>query len=128
MNEIFSRTINPGTRPGLFRLRQGAYDFLGSYPEVLHLLGISGRRYLDLLAWFADDRLQPLPAIEPNPKGYAWASNDYLAKLYNSSKRSVCRWLAELETAGFIEIEPAANQYGQRKIFISDSAVPKMAG
>jgi hypothetical protein len=40
----------------------------------------------------------------------------------------VCRWLAELETAGFIEIEPAANQYGQRKIFIVDSAVPKMAG
>src|SRR4029077_1554771 len=54
------------SRRGLFRHR--AYLFLGGYPEVLHLLRISADRYLNFQAWFADEKLQALPAVEPNPK------------------------------------------------------------
>lgn len=78
-------------------------------------------------------------AISPNAKllfgeitclceaeGYCWASNGYLAKLYDAGERTVSRWLTELEKAQFIRIEPAVNQHGQRRIFIA-SALPKVA-
>ena len=35
---------------------------------MLHTLVISADRYLDLRAAFSDDKLEALPAIEPNPK------------------------------------------------------------
>lgn len=59
-------------------------------------------------------------------EGFCWCSNGYLAKLYNSGVRSVVRWIAELEAAGFIEVEPALNQHGQRRIFVADAA-PNLA-
>lgn len=59
-------------------------------------------------------------------EGFCWASNGYLAKLYDAGERTVSRWLTELEKAGFIRIEPAINQHGQRRIFIA-SALPKVA-
>lgn len=60
-------------------------------------------------------------------EGFCWASNGYLAKLYEAGERTVSRWLTELEKAGFIRIEPAVNQHGQRRIFIQ-TALPKVAG
>lgn len=60
-------------------------------------------------------------------EGFCWASNGYLAKLYDAGERTVSRWLTELEKVGFISIEPAVNQHGQRRIFISP-ALPKVAG
>lgn len=59
-------------------------------------------------------------------EGFCWASNGYLAKLYDAGERTVSRWLFELEKAGFIRIEPAVNQHGQRRIFI-EPALPKVA-
>ena len=59
-------------------------------------------------------------------EGFCWASNGYLAKLYDAGERTVSRWLLELEKASFIRIEPAVNQHGQRRIFIAD-ALPKVA-
>jgi hypothetical protein len=40
----------------------------------------------------------------------------------------VSRWVAELEGAGFIVIEPALNQHGPRKIFVAECASPNLAG
>lgn len=37
-----------------------------------------------------------------NERGYCWASNDYFAGLYNTSPRTISRWLAELGREGFI--------------------------
>lgn len=61
-------------------------------------------------------------------EGFCWASNAYFARLYQAGTRSVSRWLSELEKAGFINIEPAVNQHGQRKIFLADCARPNTAG
>lgn len=59
-------------------------------------------------------------------EGFCWASNGYFARLYNAGARSVSRWLAELEQAGFIKIEPAVNQHGQRKVYLAH-ALPNVA-
>ena len=37
-------------------------------------------------------------------EGYCWASNNYFAKLYNVSKRTVQRWLFSLQSYGHIKI------------------------
>lgn len=58
-------------------------------------------------------------------EGFCWAGNGYFAKLYDAGERSVRRWLDELVSAEFIEIDAAVNQYGQRRIFI---AWPNLAG
>jgi hypothetical protein len=60
--------------------------------------------------------------------GFCWASNGYLAKLYNAGSRSVSRWVAELVEAGFIVVEAAVNQHGQRKIYVVECASPNLAG
>lgn len=38
-----------------------------------------------------------------NKEGYCWASNDYFAKLYNVSKRSIIEWLNLLKDKKYIE-------------------------
>ena len=38
-----------------------------------------------------------------NDKGYCWASNDYFAKLYNTSNRSITRWIKSLTDKGYID-------------------------
>lgn len=60
-------------------------------------------------------------------EGYCWASTGYFAGVYRASERSVFRWLAELEKAGFIKTEPAVNQHGQRRIVTFESALPEVA-
>ena len=40
-----------------------------------------------------------------NENGFCWASNDYFAKLYNVSKRSVIEWIQSLAKRGYINIE-----------------------
>ena len=40
-----------------------------------------------------------------NQKGFCWASNDYFAELYDSSKRSISRWIAELNLCEYISVE-----------------------
>ncbi len=37
--------------------------------------------------------------------GYAYASNDYFAKLFHSTERSIIRWIAELESREYITIK-----------------------
>ena len=37
-----------------------------------------------------------------NEKGYCWASNDYFAELYNTSTRTVSRWIKQLISKGYI--------------------------
>lgn len=60
-------------------------------------------------------------------EGYCWASTGYFAGVYRASERSVFRWLAELEKAGFIKTEPAVNQHGLRRIVTFESALPDVA-
>lgn len=57
-------------------------------------------------------------------EGYCWAGNGYFAKLYEAGERSVRRWLEELVSAEFIEIDAASNQHGQRRIFIVRPNLP----
>jgi hypothetical protein len=40
-----------------------------------------------------------------NVKGYCWAQNDYFARLYNVSDRTIQRWLTSLKTAGVVSVE-----------------------
>lgn len=37
-----------------------------------------------------------------NMHGFCWAKNDYFSKLYNTSERSIQRWIEDLETCGYI--------------------------
>lgn len=40
-----------------------------------------------------------------NEKGYCWASNSYFSELYGVSKVSISKWIAALETLGYIKID-----------------------
>ena len=40
-----------------------------------------------------------------NEKGYCWATNDYFAKLYSVSKRTISRWIKELHENNYIGIK-----------------------
>ena len=40
-----------------------------------------------------------------NEKGYCWATNDYFAKLYNVSKKSISSWISLLAKKGYIHSE-----------------------
>jgi hypothetical protein len=40
-----------------------------------------------------------------NKKGFCWASNDYFAKLYGVSKKSISSWISKLEKNKFISIQ-----------------------
>lgn len=53
-------------------------------------------------------------------KGYCWATNRYLADLYDVDIRTIQRWLSSLEEEGFIRIECVTNSFNsKRKIFIN---------
>jgi hypothetical protein len=54
-------------------------------------------------------------------KGFCWASNGYFGKLYNANERTVRRWLNELAAVGFVTVDAANNQHGERRIFIADA-------
>ena len=59
-----------------------------------------------------DDQLTPnakllyaeLTALA-NKEGYAWATNQHFAKLYKVSKRTITRWLTELENKAYVKTE-----------------------
>lgn len=40
-----------------------------------------------------------------NKKGYCWATNDYFAKLYNVSKKSISTWVSSLAEKGYIDVK-----------------------
>ncbi|MDP3078659.1 helix-turn-helix domain-containing protein [Bradyrhizobium sp.] len=52
-------------------------------------------------------------------EGYCWASNGYFGQLYDADERTVRRWLKELVVAGFVTVDLACNQHGQRRIFLA---------
>lgn len=56
-----------------------------------------------------------------NQKGYCYASNGYFSKLYESSERSITRWLKKLEEAGFIYRKDVVHESGQieRRLYLS---------
>lgn len=58
-------------------------------------------------------------------KGFCWASNSYLANLYETEVRTIQRWLHELEENCFIKIEiDQKNKNTKRKIWIRDALSP----
>jgi len=98
---------------------------------VLHGHPINRHAYFELadvqdVAAWAETLLQEKP--DGRQEGFCRASNGYLAKLYNAGSRSVSRWVAELVEAGFITVDAAVNQHGQRKIYVAGCASPKVAG
>jgi hypothetical protein len=56
-------------------------------------------------------------------EGYAWASNNYFANLYQVDRSSISRWIKSLHDAGYIKIEfiyDKANRYvEERRIYIT---------
>ena len=51
-------------------------------------------------------------------EGYCWATNAYFAKLYNNSNDTISRWISELKTAGFVDVEVDNKAGGLRRIWI----------
>lgn len=39
-----------------------------------------------------------------NKKGYCWATNDYFARLYKVSKKTISRWVSSLKNKGYISV------------------------
>jgi hypothetical protein len=59
-----------------------------------------------------------------NKEGYAWASNDYFAKLYRVHEKTVSAWVAELKRAGKINVEMIPTEKGtQRRIYIAGKGI-----
>lgn len=60
-------------------------------------------------------------------KGYCWANNEYFAKLYEVSERTIRRWIEQLTQLNFIRIAfnfvGGKNEIDQRLIYISDSRI-----
>ncbi len=52
-----------------------------------------------------------------NEKGYCWSNNRYFSDLYQTTERTVQRWLMGLTKENFIKIEDGDSQ--KRKIFIN---------
>ena len=40
-----------------------------------------------------------------NNEGFCWASNEYLAKLYKTSKETISRWVSKLKAKGYIRVK-----------------------
>lgn len=58
-----------------------------------------------------DDRLKPNAKLLYgeitalcNEKGYCWAGNQYFADLYNVSKKTVSKWITDLNRCGYITV------------------------
>ena len=54
-----------------------------------------------------------------NEKGYCWAKNEYFAKLYKTSEKTITRWIRNLADKGYIETEVKIFRY-------EDGTVKKM--
>lgn len=62
-----------------------------------------------------------------NKEGYCWASNKYFSNLYNTSDRTISRWVKQLKDGGYID---CINKYDEktgallgRKITIAENAL-----
>ncbi len=55
-----------------------------------------------------------------NERGYCWASNKYFSDLYNTSPRTVSRWVSSLEKEGFIFSKTTKST--DRQIFLAQRA------
>ena len=53
-----------------------------------------------------------------NDKGYCWASNDYFAKLYNVSNRSITRWIKSLTDKGYIDYLIGPQEGNKRYLYL----------
>ncbi len=63
-----------------------------------------------------------------NEKGFCWATNSYFAKLYETSERTIQRWLNALKEAGYITISiQSEDESSVRHIYICDSPRTKMS-
>ena len=58
-----------------------------------------------------------------NAKGYCWANNKYFADLYNNSKDTISRWIADLEKQGYIKCFVSQEEGNARKIYLVNSAL-----
>lgn len=50
--------------------------------------------------------------------GICWASNDYFAELYQVDKKTISRWISQLNSYGFIEVKLQKSQGNKRQIGI----------
>ena len=57
-----------------------------------------------------------------NEKGFCWANNQYFSELYQTTERTVSRWIRELSKENFIIIEDGMNQ--KRKICLDKNVLP----
>lgn len=73
--------------------------------------------------------LYPVIASLTGKTGYCWASNEYLAKWFAVSERTVSRWVRALEQGGYIRCEMLPTDEGrQRRIYagiVCDRGVDK---
>jgi len=62
-----------------------------------------------------------------NKEGYCWASNNYFAELYETSKDTVSRWISALVKQGHVEIEliykPSSKEIQSRRIYIVEKQI-----
>lgn len=65
-----------------------------------------------------------------NSKGYCYATNDYFAKLYNTTTRTIANHIRTLKEKGYIFVEytykPNSKEIAQRRIYIRD--IPHLIG
>ena len=63
-----------------------------------------------------------------NQEGYCWASNRYFAELYDSSERTIIRWIQNLEKKGHIKIKyiykDNSKEIQKRLIYIASKDFP----
>lgn len=50
--------------------------------------------------------------------GICWAANDYFADLYQVDKKTISRWISQLNASGFIEVRLLKSQGNKREITI----------
>jgi len=61
-----------------------------------------------------------------NSEGFCWAGNQYFQKRHNVTKRSISKWISELQDAGYINVQCFLdeNQQQRRHIYLVDKAAP----
>ncbi|MDW5300225.1 MAG: helix-turn-helix domain-containing protein [Sedimentibacter sp.] len=61
-----------------------------------------------------------------NEKGYCWANNEYFTELYDTTDRTIRRWLNILSVSGYIKVEyqykPGTKEILKRYIKLADSS------
>lgn len=65
-----------------------------------------------------------------NLKGYCWATNNYFADLYGSSKETISRQISKLAKHGFISVQiiyvEDTKQIQERRIYLSTPDIHKV--